>query len=129
MYKTYKELGNATKEEKQKKKIEKLSIPDALEITSKDHRMKLVTSNRVVCIKIYATWCEPCKVTKPEYNKLALKYNKEGEILFASEDLELKLSQVGAVPSYLFFVNGEFLHSITGGSIEEVEKTLLSLLE
>lgn len=97
-------------------------------IKDKDHRFKIVKTNKIVIVKVWAEWCQPCIETKPQYEALANKYSKPGHVAFTTELLKLGLSKVGAVPTYLFFNNGEFVHTLTGGTLEELEDVLQNLL-
>lgn len=97
-------------------------------IKDKDHRFKIVKTNKIVVVKVWANWCVPCIQTKPQYEALANKYSKPGHVAFTTELLKLGLSKVGAVPTYLFFNNGEFVHTLTGGTLEELEDVLQNLL-
>jgi thiol-disulfide isomerase/thioredoxin len=48
------------------------NVQGAEAITSKDFKGK------VVVVDFWATWCVPCKVEIPEYNKLRAKYMEQG---------------------------------------------------
>jgi thioredoxin 1 len=55
-----------------------------LAIQSKDH-FHLITSSSKVIVKFTATWCKPCKVIQPIYERLALENTS---IQFCSVDVD-----------------------------------------
>lgn len=94
------------------------------------HKKKLIGENKVVCIKIGAEWCGPCKHIAPDYSKMAQNYCKYGTCMLVDEDYDLKLSDnVAAIPAFHFYKNGSFVHSITGADLKQVEKILGELLQ
>ena len=78
MYKSYSELGVKPEQTQDQYSV--------LEIKSMDERNKLMQSNRILCVDIYADWCGPCKQTAPAYSVLATKYNKPGMCLLVKQN-------------------------------------------
>ncbi|MHA2391594.1 MAG: thioredoxin family protein [Promethearchaeota archaeon] len=64
-----------------------------------------------VVLDVYTTWCGPCKFLSPILEKL----EKEGLIKLLKEDLDKNRSlgerfNITAIPTLLFFKNGELLN-------------------
>lgn len=98
-------------------------------IQTLQQKQELIQSNRVVCIDVYGDWCQPCKIIEPEYANLAKRFNRQGKCMLAKEDVDLQLSQnIQGVPCFLFFKDGRYIDSITGGDMPMVENKLLQLL-
>jgi thiol-disulfide isomerase/thioredoxin len=103
------------------------------------HRKKLIVENAIVCVYLFANWCEPCKNIAPEFNELAKQYNNPGRCLLTKEDLDLDLTrdcQVTGIPCFIFYINGILLKkpdgidpfTIVGGNMIEVRRILDNLL-
>ena len=102
------------------------------------NRKRLLTENYIVCIDLFASWCEPCKVVGPEFAELARQYNNPGRCLLAKEDVDLELTrdyQISAIPAFIFYRNGQLLKkqdgstvAVIGGDINEVREILDKLL-
>lgn len=117
MYKSYDDLGNEPDEKK--------DMYDVVEVQDRTHRDTILRTHRLVCIDLYALWCQPCKQTAPEYSMLANKYNSENEVAIVKENYTKKLSgEIDGLPTYLFYVDGQLVHQITGANIPEVEKSI-----
>lgn len=127
----YKTFATLTPEEKQ-------TDYKCIEIQDLNHRKKLLTENKIVCIDLYGTWCGPCKDVKPKFAALAQQYNNPGKCLLAMENVDLELTrdcQIGGVPAFIFYKGGQLLkHSngtpviITGGDLPKVQDILNNLL-
>lgn len=97
------------------------------EIRSKSHFDSLLSSNKVVILDIYGTWCGPCKMFEPQFERLSNKYDHP-DILFAKEDSALGLRVVHGLPSILIFIEGRQVHDILGGDGAELERVLSQIL-
>lgn len=105
-----------------------------MEVQNLDHRHKLLTQNSIVCIDLYANWCEPCKACSPHFSALAEQYNRPGVCALVKEDVDLELTrdyQITGIPAFIFYKNGQLLRepngepvSVTGGNIKEVQSIL-----
>jgi thioredoxin 1 len=118
-------------------KNEKKSEYQCMEVQDLHHRKKLLSDHSIVCIDLYADWCEPCKVVGPQFVELAKQYNNPGKCLLARENVDLKLTrdyQITGIPAFIFYVNGQLVRdkdehfSIIGGDINKVRQVLDKLL-
>lgn len=90
---------------------------------------KCLLQSEIVCLEIYADWCQPCKQTAPDYASLAEKYNSHRclvcKILYDNLGEENK-GHITQIPIFRFYKNGEHLkeHDIIGANIKQVDKKL-----
>lgn len=94
---------------------------------------KVLDHPKIAIVKVAATWCGPCKLLKPHYERWADNHKNEDDVVFYEIDNDLnpefvKEYEIGALPSILFFVYGVETYSIrsmTRGSVfeEVLQKT------
>lgn len=111
---------------------------NCMEFQSLNHRKKMLTENAIVCVDLYANWCQPCKVVAPKFAELAQRYNNPGKCLLAKEDVDLELTrdyQITGIPAFIFYRHGQLLRnqngspvSVIGGDIQKVGTILDKLL-
>jgi len=99
------------------------------QIQSAEEFKKVInTQDKVVVIKFFANWCNPCKKIKPAFEKAAAD-NKD-KAIFKTLDIE-ELSDVAdaesvpSVPVFKFYKNGKELDYIATSD----ETTLISAIE
>jgi thiol-disulfide isomerase/thioredoxin len=102
------------------------------------HRKKLLTENSIVCLDLWADWCEPCKTVSPQFAELAKQYNNPGRCLLAKENVDLELTrdyQITGIPAFIFYRHGQLLRdqdgtpvSVVGGDINQVRRILDKLI-
>lgn len=105
------------------------SLYNVEEVKTEKEKRTFINTNDIVCIDVYASWCNPCKKIYPAYTALAKKYNDDRCVL-VKEDYDLGLSQdVTAIPAFLFYKKGVKVAHLTGANLEDVEETLKNLLD
>lgn len=112
--------------------LENPSNPDDVAvtmITSLEQKNQLINSHLLTVVDIYADWCGPCQLLGPEFVKLFAKYNSNGVIALAKENIDLKLSDVNVVPTVQYFVHGKLQFVTTGADINEIEKNIIDILQ
>jgi len=120
-YKKLSTIGNSIKE-----KFEIL-VP---EIKTSDEKKNMINSFRICLIDVYAEWCGPCKITAPVFSNLFKNYNLAGVVGLAKENVELGLSpNVQVIPTFQFYVNGQFESVMTGADMDALEKKLIELIQ
>jgi thioredoxin 1 len=103
-----------------------------IEITEANYESEVDNSDIPVILDVYATWCGPCKITKPIFVDLAKDY--VGKVKFAllntdqQRNIAIKFG-ITSIPAFIFIKNGEALGKIIGGkSRDELQEFIDSHL-
>jgi len=85
--------------------------------------------NRLVVVDFTASWCGPCKRIAPVFAELAAKYSHN---LFLKVDVDecpqtANDNKVQAMPTFMFFKNGQKIDSIRGADPEALESKVREL--
>lgn len=117
---------------------EKLEVAPCMEVQNQEHRAHLIKENAIVCIDLYASWCEPCRQIAPDYARLAKEYNVSGKCLLVKENFDLKLTrdcEIQGIPAFVFYRYGSLVKDrndkpvvVTGGDLKLVRSILDELL-
>jgi thioredoxin 1 len=91
------------------------------EISSMAEFRTLVSSTTFVALEAYATWVGPCRIMGPLFKKHADDLAIPGKYVFARFDVDLvsEIAQevgVRAMPTFIFFDNGEKVKDLVGAS-------------
>ncbi len=76
-----------------------------------------------VVIDFYATWCGPCKVIAPMYEKLAQTYS-ELTCLKVDVDESQELVDkydISCMPTFIFLKDGQVVKKVEGGDFKGME--------
>ena len=111
-----------TKSQKTKTPVDKI-IEDIK--TENEFDEKILKAKKPVIVKFHASWCGACRAIQPLYEKLAKEH--QGQYNFTTIDITKlrKLSSqynVKAIPTFLFFQNGEVKQHLVGVRKEKVFK-------
>ena len=119
-------------------KEEKSNIPPCTEIQDLNHRKDIIAQNQIVCIDLFADWCEPCKTVTPQFTKLAQQYNIPGRCMLVKENVDRELTRdyrINGIPAFIFYRNGQLVQNedgspveVVGGDLPKVQETLNKLL-
>lgn len=97
------------------------------EISSTGDLNSLLSSYKVLVVKIYATWCNPCKLYAPKFVEVETNFSSK-EVGFAQCDIESNIiNGISAVPATIVYVNGNLYETIMGAKIKDLTTLLESL--
>jgi thiol-disulfide isomerase/thioredoxin len=113
-----------------------------VEIEDLQHRKKCLAENNILCIYLWAKWCQPCKIVAPQFADLAHQYNNPGKCLLVKEDVDFELTRdypITGIPAFIFYVKGKLLCdrdknnnpvpiAIVGGDLKQVQIVLDKLI-
>ena len=127
-YAKFKDLG----ENVQEKNVAQIHNNDPfysqIEIVSKEQKLNLINTMRIVVVDIYAEWCQPCKQIESRYVNFA-KIHTSHEVAIMKENVDLKISDnIRGVPCFQFYKDGNMIGEITGADIDNVKKKTLELI-
>lgn len=121
LYQIY--LGDAIDEEKNSK-VE--------QITKDNFEEKVKNSKLPTIVDVYATWCGPCKTIAPIFVKMAEEMDGKVNFVKIDIDQEPELAQkldIQALPTFLFFKDGQEVHRMRGLIRKEHFSDLINKLE
>jgi len=82
-------------------------------------------ANPLLIVDFYATWCGPCKVISPVFDKLAKPHASSTSIIFAQCDVD-KAKDVAqecgitAMPTFQFFKQGKKVDEVKGADVQQL---------
>jgi thioredoxin 1 len=103
-----------------------------IEIDDDEFEGKVLKSEKPVMVDFWAPWCGPCKAIAPTVEALEKTYGDQ--MTFAKINVDenpLSPSKYGvqAIPTLIFFKNGEIADQITGMvAKEKLEQTIKKIL-
>ena len=98
-------------------KKNKVPTYTCMEIQDLQHRKNILSENALVCIDLFADWCEPCKTVGPQFAELAQQYNIPGKCLLTKENVDLELTrdcQITGIPAFIFYYKGKLVEEKDG---------------
>ena len=77
----------------------------------------IVQSSKPLIVDFWASWCTPCKITKPILESLADQYSDQVRFLAVDADRSPDVLQehgIRGIPTVLVFHNGQVISRVTG---------------
>lgn len=94
------------------------------EIKSLSQFNKLKASSLLI-VDFYATWCGPCKVISPVFDRLAKQHESSTFIVFAQCDVDkakdvAQACGITAMPTFQFFKGGNKVDEVKGADVQQL---------
>jgi thioredoxin 1 len=93
------------------------------DITDQDFEKEVIKSTLPVLLDMWAPWCGPCRMVAPIVDKLAEKYSDRFKFFRMNVDENPQTAtkyKVMAIPTLIFFKNGEAVDTVVGAVQERV---------
>lgn len=97
-------------------------------ITSYEDFQKIINGDKVAAIDFWATWCGPCKMISPLFEKFASEAPSD-QIAFYKVDVDEQeqISQevgITAMPTFVFFKNGQKITQTVGANPQQLQVSI-----
>lgn len=99
-----------------------------IEITEDNYEIEVVKASEPVIIDFYATWCGPCKVTKPIFVELAAEYVGRVKFVCLNIDQHRNLAikfGITSIPTFIITKQGQVLGKVIGGKSHDDLKNFI----
>ena len=97
-----------------------------ISVNKSNFKEEVISSDKLVLVDLYATWCGPCKALAPLLEEISEKYTEKIKVVKVNVDEEESLAVrfgVASIPTVIFFKNGQTVASFVGvKGISEIEK-------
>lgn len=87
-----------------------------------------IPNDTIVVFDCYATWCKPCHMIAPKFEEFSNTYKN---MMFTKVNVEdedkahfVKKFEISAMPTFVFYLNGNVLHKVFGASEKELRAAL-----
>ncbi|KAM5454816.1 thioredoxin trx1 [Microsporum audouinii] len=93
------------------------------EIKNRGDYDKALAGEKLVLIDCFATWCGPCKAIAPKVDEFSETFAAEVDVYKVDVDECSELAAelgVRAMPTFIFFKNGQKVDSVAGASPEPI---------
>ncbi|THH30245.1 hypothetical protein EUX98_g3959 [Antrodiella citrinella] len=97
-----------------------------LPIESYEQFTKLINGDKPIVIDFWATWCGPCRVISPVFEKLAANFPDLG-FYKVDVDAQSQISEevgIRAMPTFAVFKNGQKVKDLVGANPQGLQALL-----
>lgn len=102
-------------------------------LTNDNFAQEVLESDVPVVVDFWAAWCGPCRLVSPIVEDLAAEFVDRAKVGKLNIDEELELASqydISAIPTLLFFQNGQIVDKVVGiAAKRELSAKLSALLE
>jgi thioredoxin 1 len=94
-----------------------MASPLIITLTQENFAKEVLESPKPVLVDFWAEWCGPCKMISPLLDELATEYDGKVKIGKINTDEQQQLAaqySINAIPTLLFFKNGQVVNQMRG---------------
>ncbi|MHA1802938.1 MAG: thioredoxin [Promethearchaeota archaeon] len=121
--------------EKMKKLMVQQAMPkEIINIQAEEQFRELLNKykDKIIIIDFWATWCAPCRIFAPVFEKLHQEYQEEFIFTKINVDEQQRLAAyygITGIPTTLFIKNGNVIHKAVGAMNYDMMKNILMKLK
>ncbi|CEH18705.1 thioredoxin [Ceraceosorus bombacis] len=96
-------------------------------ISSKSEFDELIKSDKPTIIDFWATWCGPCKMISPIFEKIAEATGESATFAKVDVDEQGEIAQevgIRAMPTFLVFKNGQQVDKLLGADPSKLQSII-----
>ena len=100
------------------------------ELATLDEFKETLKTDKLVVVDFTASWCPPCQMIAPKYAELAEQVKDYAELCKVDVDNNDETAGdqgIQAMPTFIFYKNGESVHQIRGADFEGVKAKIEEL--
>lgn len=100
-------------------------MSSVIHVTSVEHFNQLISQGPAV-VDFTASWCGPCQMIKPEFERLSQVYTSVQFLKVDVDELNDVASNAGvrAMPTFKIYVDGNNVDELVGASKEKLEELI-----
>lgn len=92
------------------------------------------SGDKVVCIDFWASWCGPCKVIGPPFERLAKDSALQSKMVFVKVDVDeasdiAEWVGIECMPTFAFYRNGEKIAEMAGANPDKLREIIYGLAQ
>ena len=99
-------------------------------ISSYDQFKEVINSDKVVVIDFWATWCGPCKMISPIFEKISETVSDKVGFYKVDVDDQAQIAQevgIRAMPTFEFFKDGKKIETVVGADPSKLQAAITKL--
>lgn len=88
-----------------------------LQLTNSNYLSKLLTSDKPVLVKFWASWCRPCRTMTPEFSKAAKTFKSKVTFAELNVDEQKQVAQryqIRSLPTMILFKKDKIINKSVG---------------
>lgn len=96
---------------------------DVISLTSSNYKDEVESTDKIVLIDFFATWCSPCKIMSPIVDDIASSNKEKVKVCKVDIDKQSSLSKrfnVSSIPAIFIMKNNKVITSFIGVQTKDV---------
>ena len=101
-------------------------MSEVVEVTDQSFEEEVLGSDLPTEVDFWASWCGPCRMVSPIYDKLSAEYDGRFKFCKINVDENQRTAvkyQIMSIPMQMFFINGKKVDELLGAVPEHTIRT------